>query len=192
MRTPDDRPIVVCCDDDPDQLGASARVLRSEPIHLVTTQAPADALQLLSTTHVAVLVSDYEMPGMNGVELCAAARERSPETVRILLTGRGTFDTAVSGINEGEVFRFLSKPVTPDRLRRAVAAAVARHREIVATVATRDALVRRERMLAELEHDFPGITRRRLDEEGRYAIESDARTRALGLGFDALLLLERR
>ena len=189
MRAPDDKPIVLCCDDDADQLATSSRILRAEPIHLITALRPGDALQILASSCVAVLVSDFEMPEMNGVELCAAARAHSPETVRILLTGRGTFDTAVSGINEGEVFRFLSKPVTPDRLRRAVADAIVRHREVLASAASRDSVLRRERLLGELEQDYPGITRRALDPDGRYVIDAGARARAAGGGVDALLAL---
>src|SRR6185437_4900637 len=127
---PNERPIVLLVDDDPNMLAAHARVLRLEPVQLVTTTSPREGLQILSVTKVAVLVSDFEMPEMSGVELCAAARAASPDTIRILLTGRGTFDTAVSGINEGEIFRFLSKPAMPDRLRKEVQAGIARHLEL--------------------------------------------------------------
>jgi DNA-binding NtrC family response regulator len=184
------RPIVLCVDDDPNMVAANARILRLEPFQVITTTSPREALQILSTTKVAVLVSDFEMPPeMSGVELCAAARAASPDTVRILLTGRGTFDTAVSGINDGEIFKFLSKPVMPDRLRKEVKAAIARHLELVSNHVDRDVNARREGLLKELEGEFPGITARELDSEGRYAVDATAWSRVAGLGLDSIAAL---
>lgn len=188
MSSSDDspRPIVLCVDDDPGQLAANARVLRTTAVQVLTTTSPREALEILASAQVAVLVSDYEMPELTGVELTAAARSVSPTTMRILLTGRGTFDTAVSGINEGEVFRFLSKPVMPDKLRRAVADAVARHAELAASSAERDVTTRRAQLLAELEAEHPGISGRDLDGAGRYTIDRTAWSRIAGLGLDPI------
>lgn len=187
------RPIVLCVDDDPNMLAANARVLRLEPVQVVTTTSPREGLQMLAATKIAVLVSDFEMPEMTGVELCRAAREVAPDTIRILLTGRGTFDTAVSGINEGEIFRFLSKPVMAGELRKQVVAAIARHRELVSSHADRDVATRRAELLRELDAEYPGITERELDAEGRYAIDATAWERVRGLGLEPLaaLLLTR-
>jgi DNA-binding NtrC family response regulator len=186
---PTERPIVLLVDDDPNMLAAHARVLRLEPVQLVTTTSPREALQILSVTKIAVLVSDFEMPEMSGVELCAAARATSPDTIRILLTGRGTFDTAVSGINEGEIFRFLSKPAMPAQLRKEVQAAIARHLELASSHADRDASARRAELLHELEAEYPGITERELDDQGRYAIDSHAWQRIASLGLEPILKL---
>lgn len=184
-----EKPIVLCVDDDEQQLAANARVLRLEQVQVITTTSAREGLQILAATRVAVLVSDFEMPEMSGVELCAAARATSPATVRILLTGRGTFDTAVSGINEGEIFRFLSKPVMPDRLRKEVRAAIERHRELLASTADRDASARRVELLRELEAEYPGITEREVDEEGRYAIDARSWERVEGVGLGSIAAL---
>jgi DNA-binding NtrC family response regulator len=195
MTTPTDtteRPIVLCVDDDPNMLAANARVLRLEPVQVVTTTSPREAIQILSATKVAVLVSDFEMPEMSGVELCAEARRVAPDTIRILLTGRGTFDTAVSGINDGEIFKFLSKPVMPDRLRKEVKAGIEKHRELASSHADRDATARRAELLRELEAEYPGITERELDDQGRYAIDAHAWERIGALGLDPILRLASR
>jgi two-component system, probable response regulator PhcQ len=171
-------PVVLCVDDDPEMVASVARFLRLDGYELVTCTAPAQALAVLGARAVSVMVSDYEMPEMTGVELAVKARRLQPETVRILLTGRGTLDTAVEGINVGEVFRFLSKPFDPDVLRREVAAAVAHHAEVSAAQRERTTVVRRQRLLGALEADYPGITAVPRDDDGAYLLDGDARHRA--------------
>ena len=176
MTTPP--PVVLCVDDDPDILAGVARFLRLDGYEVLTCGSPVLALTILGTRAVAVLVSDYEMPEMTGVELAVKARRLQPETVRILLTGRGTLDTALEGINVGEVFRFLAKPFEPATLRREVAAAVAHHVEVSATEREKNSVVRRQRLMAALESDYPGITAVPRDDDGAYLLDGDARHKA--------------
>src|SRR5690348_3175406 len=95
-------PVVLCVDDDPEIVTSVARFLRLDGYEVVTCTSPVAALAVLGARAIAVLLSDYEMPEMTGVELAVKARRLQPETVRMLLTGRGTLDTAVEGINVGE------------------------------------------------------------------------------------------
>jgi DNA-binding NtrC family response regulator len=159
---------------------------------VITTTSAAEALAVLADTDVAVLVSDFEMPEMTGVELLARARVIRPQTVRILMTGRGTFDVAVAGINEGEIFRFISKPAAPRQLRQDVLAACAVYAQHVETAAFSDLVARRARLLDELEHEHPGITARPLDEAGRYRVDPAARDRVAGFGLDTIVALLTR
>jgi DNA-binding NtrC family response regulator len=186
------RPVVLCVDDDPDMLTSVARLLRRDAYEVVTSSTPAEALTILSSRAVDVLVSDFEMPEMNGVELAVRARCAQPETVRILLTGRNTVDTVTEGINVGEVYRFLAKPFNPDVLRREVAAAVAHHQEIAAVAQERSTVVRRQRMMAALEQDFPGITAVPRDDTGAYLLDFEASLRPVGPNLAALAALVRR
>lgn len=172
------RPVVLCVDDDADIVTTVARFLRLDGYEVVTCTSPSQALAVLGGRAVAVLVSDYEMPEMNGVELAVKARRLQPETVRMLLTGRGTLDTAVEGINVGEIFRFLSKPFDPDALRREVAAAVAHHVEMSAAEREKTTIVRRHRLVTALEADYPGITTAARDGDGAYLLDGDARHKA--------------
>ncbi len=82
-----------------------------------------------------MLVSDQRMPQMSGAELLAQARERYPETLRILLTGYSDLDAAVDALNDGGIFRYLTKPWNPRkwpspcaRRRRSPAARACRRR----------------------------------------------------------------
>jgi DNA-binding NtrC family response regulator len=184
-------PIVVCVDDDPDMLAAVTRTLKREGLHLMPTLDPNQALTWVAAHQVAVLLSDYEMPQMTGVELAAAARKVRPETVRILLTGRKTLDTAIDGINRGEVFRFLNKPFEPDQLKAVIAEGVAKHRELAAIVGDRELALRRERLVSELEVEFPTITRVDKDADGVYTIPPTELASIAGMGLDAVALLGR-
>ncbi len=168
-------PLILCVDDDPDILAVLGRVLRRDGYELVLVDRPQDALAVLRARPVAVMVSDFEMPEMNGVELAVRARALSPETTRIMVTGQRGVDTALAGINQGEVFRFLHKPFEPDVLRREVAAAVTHHQSIAAVIAERTTAVRRQRLLAALEADHPGIAVVAHDDDGAYLLDGEAR-----------------
>lgn len=80
----------------------------------------------------AVVVSDMQMPRMNGLELLEQVSELSPTTVRIMLTAHSDETTAIDAVNRGQVFRYLSRPCAPQTLRRAVRAGLERHRVVIA------------------------------------------------------------
>jgi putative two-component system response regulator len=68
----------------------------------------------------AVVVSDYRMPRMNGIDFLSRIKELSPDTIRMMLTGYAELETAIQAVNEGHVFRFLTKPCPPGQLATAV------------------------------------------------------------------------
>ena len=184
--SPTKRPLIVCVDDDDEMLATVSRCLRREPsIEVRTTLSASEALGWIAQGEVAVLVSDYEMPEMTGAQLAGHARRVRPETVRILLTGLRTLDTAIDGINQGEIFRFLNKPFENEKLRAAVLAGVQRNRELLAMSGDRQRRERRETLVRELEAEYPGISKvHRL--EGAYTVDGDPWAEAAALGLEAL------
>ena len=151
--------LITCIDDDEEMLAAVARALRREPSFDVrTTTSAAELIGWIASENVAVLVSDYEMPEMTGAQLAGHAKRLRPETVRILLTGKRTLETAVDGINQGEIFRFLGKPFEDKTLRQAVLDGVERHQELVALTGDRQRRERREALRDALESEYPGIS----------------------------------
>jgi len=95
---------------------------------LTLVSDPKQALKLVvSQGPYAVAVSDLRMPGMDGVTLLYSIRSLAPDTVRVLLTGFGDLDTAIAAVNEGNIFRFLSKPCPSKTLIRALQASVEQH-----------------------------------------------------------------
>jgi response regulator RpfG family c-di-GMP phosphodiesterase len=123
-------PRILCVDDEPRVLDSLVVTLRREfEVHVATSGEAA--LELLkSSGPFAVICSDMRMPAMNGAALLKIAMDSYPETTRVLLTGEPGRDAAVDAVNEGQIFRFLTKPCPPDRLKAALDAAV-KHHELV-------------------------------------------------------------
>ena len=91
------------------------------------------ALELLEREGpFAVVLSDMRMPGMDGATLLGQIRQRSPDTTRMLLTGQADLDSAIAAVNEGQLFRFLTKPCPPPVLLKAFEAGVAQYRLMTA------------------------------------------------------------
>jgi response regulator RpfG family c-di-GMP phosphodiesterase len=123
---------VLCVDDDAGTLDVLRRTL-ADIFDVVTAEGPFEALDLFEAgERFAVVVSDLEMPLMDGVSLLSAIREAAPATVRVLLTGHADLPSAIAAVNRGSIFRFLTKPCDRDVFRRAVSAAVEQHRLITA------------------------------------------------------------
>jgi CheY-like chemotaxis protein len=101
--------------------------------HVITAAGGQEALDRLREVGApAVVVSDMRMPGMDGAALLKIVRRSYPEATRILLTGEPGRDAAVAAINEGQIFRFLTKPCASEQVLAAVEAGVAYHRLLTA------------------------------------------------------------
>jgi CheY-like chemotaxis protein len=121
---------ILCVDDEPKVLEGLERLLHGK-CTLLTAGSGEQALELLAGPEpLDVIVSDMRMPGMNGAALLAECRRRAPDTVRLLLTGHSDLESAISAVNDGHVFRFLTKPCPPAVLKEALSAAVEQHRLI--------------------------------------------------------------
>lgn len=125
-----DLPRVLVVDDEPFMLSALERTL-SFSFRVTTAEGAQAALaRLESEPPFDVVLSDMWMPGMDGAELLEQVRARSPDTVRIVLTGLADAAAATGAVNRGSVFRFLSKPCPPETLLDTVAEAV-EHRKVL-------------------------------------------------------------
>jgi len=125
-------PIILCVDDEPRVVDGLAVHLRRD-YQVLAANGGNSALQILKDKGApAVIVSDMRMPGMDGATLLKHVKQLYPETTRILLTGEPGRDAAISAVNEGQIFRFLTKPCSPDQLRSAIEAGVIQHRLMIA------------------------------------------------------------
>lgn len=123
---------ILLVDDEINVLNGYRRILRKE-FSLDIAQGGQSALDLVEARgDYAVIVADMQMPEMNGVELLVEFQKKSPNSVRIMLTGNADQQTAIQAVNEGGVFQFLNKPCPPEELAKTLHAAVNHHRLIVA------------------------------------------------------------
>lgn len=123
---------ILCVDDDPNILQGYRRILRRD-FDIEIAEGGEEAMAAISREqNFAVIVSDMRMPGMNGVEFLARCKELAPDAVRIMLTGDAEQKTAMDAVNEGTIFRFLTKPCSPEMLAKALRAGLEQHRLITA------------------------------------------------------------
>lgn len=116
------KPKVLLVDDEERILRSLGLLLRMQ-YQVFATSDGHEALAILKREKIHVLISDQRMPIMTGSELLRHARETSPDTVRILLTGYADADAALEAVNEGEIFRYINKPWGPKELRDTIAQA---------------------------------------------------------------------
>ena len=117
------KPKVLFLDDEERILNALRAIFRFK-YEVLTSTSGAQALEILRTQHVAVVISDQRMPHMTGVEFLQQAKEVAPDTLRILLTGFADMQAIIGSVNEGEVFRFLNKPWGNQEIQAVVSDAV--------------------------------------------------------------------
>src|ERR1700733_13680361 len=141
-----DRPAERCCslatgcmservlfvDDEPQVLEGIQRALRKQ-VDLQTAAGGAEGLRLLSEAGpFALVISDMRMPIMNGAQFLAKVRVQSPETVRMILSGQADLQATIAAVNEGHIYRFLSKPCPADQLLAAIADGLKQYRLLTA------------------------------------------------------------
>ncbi len=123
---------ILFVDDDPNILSGYKRKLRKQ-YNIETAIGPEKGLEEIGQKdQYAIVVSDFRMPNMNGVEFLTKVKETSPETVRIMLTGQAEQNTAVEAVNEGNIFRFLTKPCPDDLMVKSLDAGLEQYRLIMA------------------------------------------------------------
>lgn len=166
---------ILLVDDEPHVLEALKRTLRKEPYEILSAASPDAALAVLDSERVDAVIADEMMPGMLGSELLAVVCRRYPDTMRIILTGHANLESALRAINEGRIYRYLTKPCGDLELKVTIRQAI-QHRELA--VVSRRLLKKTRRqhsILQQLESDHPGITVLQRDSEGSILIDDDDR-----------------
>ena len=118
---------ILIVDDEPNILSALRRSLAQE--FDVRTAPGADAaLEILAAEHVDAIITDHDMPGRTGAELLTIVRQRHPDVVRLMLSGKADLRMANDAVNDEMVYRFLVKPWEDSEVRLMIRLAL-RHRE---------------------------------------------------------------
>jgi serine phosphatase RsbU (regulator of sigma subunit) len=122
---------VLIVDDDAMVLAGLKRQLRKQ-FRIDTALNGEEALkQVQENGPYAVIVSDFMMPSMNGIEFLAHVKKTSPDTVRMMLTGSADMPTAIRAVNEGNIFQFHPKPCPADILSQAIQSAIQKYHKVV-------------------------------------------------------------
>jgi len=149
------------------------RSLRKEGYELYFAEGPHEALKIMAETPIDLVLSDHMMPQMSGMEFLTLVHDRYPDTMRLMLTGHADMETAIRAINQGEIYRFLTKPWDDTELKVTLFMAFERqdlereNRRLLATV-------RRQQMfIVSLEKEHPGIGKVVRDDKGAIVLSAD-------------------
>lgn len=178
---------IMLVDDEPNILNALRRLFASQSFldsdefkfQVEAFDSPAKALQRAQEgTAFDLVISDYRMPGMDGVAFLKAFKQLQPHTERLILSGYADMDALMGAINDAHVYRFIAKPWRDFELKAAVAQALA-HRALLLenqrladeVRMQRGMLSRQEWALRRLEEESPGITKVRWGEDGSVILD---------------------
>ena len=105
---------VLFVDDEEKMLTSLKRILHDEPYNTLFACSGKETLEILQRQEVNVIVTDMRMPEMGGLELLKIVRDKHPNIIRMVLSGYADADTLLASINQGEIFRFITKPWKSD------------------------------------------------------------------------------
>jgi two-component system, NtrC family, sensor kinase len=118
---------ILCVDDEENVLKALKRLFFDDDYEIITAASGAEGLAILEKENAQIVISDYRMPAMSGVDFLKEVCRRRPETVRIVLSGYADISSIVSAINEGQIYKFIPKPWNDADLKVTVANALERY-----------------------------------------------------------------
>jgi DNA-binding NtrC family response regulator len=122
---------ILVVDDEPANLRMFTRLLRQQ-FKVICATSGNEALQILRSEKVSLLIADQRMPGMTGVKLLRESMSINMEMVRMIVTGDTGTDTFISALKDGGAIRVIKKPWDPDKLLQIIVAALEKH-EIAST-----------------------------------------------------------
>ena len=162
---------ILIVDDEKSIRDALMRSLAKENYRVLTADCPAQAFEILRQSQVDLVISDHIMPDMTGLEFIKRIRVMYPGIVRVMLTGHADIDTVISAINQGEIYRLLTKPWDTFEIKMLLANAfekLALERENRLLLAT---VKKQSGVLKKIEKENPGITHLEHDASGALVID---------------------
>jgi two-component system, probable response regulator PhcQ len=164
---------VLVVDDEENVLNALRRTLRRDGYTVLTAGQPSEALVVLRQSPVDVVLSDHLMPNMSGLDFLKEVRALHPDVVRIMLTGHADVATAMEAINEGEIYRFLTKPWEDAELKVALHLAFDKLALERSNRRLLSAIKHQRALLAQLQRLHPGLSPMLRDETGALLVDAD-------------------
>ena len=162
---------ILIIDDEPCVLSSLQRVLATEGYDVRTASDVEAALHAINEGPCDLVLCDYRMPGMNGVALLSLIKEKQPDAIRMILSGHADLGGAIRGINDAEIYRFLTKPWDSDDLKVTVRQALAYHNLLLENRRLADEVRRQQETIDALESSYPGIAHVKRSADGAVLVE---------------------
>jgi len=171
---------IMLVDDEEGILRALKRALAADKYKVELFTSSEGALKRAAEESFDLVISDYRMPKMDGVEFCSALGDIQPDIIRIILSGQSDFDAMINAIKSAKIYRFIGKPWHDLDLRVSVAQALS-HRDaeqenlrLAEQVRTQQTQIdRQQQILDQLEADSPGISHVERAEDGSIIINDE-------------------
>jgi two-component system probable response regulator PhcQ len=150
---------VLIVDDEPEVIDIMQRFLQMEQYEVATANSAEEALKTLARGPVDVIISDEWMSGMSGTKFLGVVRHEFPDTIRILLTGHADLETAIRAINDGEIYRFFTKPCNFAELTVILKQAIQQKELLIETKRLYSAYKHQAAMIKKMELKYPGVSK---------------------------------
>lgn len=167
---------ILLVDDEPNVLKALSRLFKE--YHLSTAGSSEEALVMAEKLQFDLVITDYKMPGINGVDFLILFKRMQPDAIRIVLSGFADLEGVQHAINDAEVFRFINKPWSNMEITHVVKNGLAHRRMLLENRALADQVRAQQKLLVEkdaiikaLEAEEPGITKVNWTEEGSILLD---------------------
>lgn len=164
---------VLIVDDEPPVRNLMRDALATEPYKLLSADSAERALEILKKEPTDVVISDDLMPGMSGSEFLSVVRDLYPNTVRIMLTGHASVESAIRAINEGQIYHFFTKPCRVYDLVITVRKGLQQNELLKRSRELLRLVKKQSDFIDELEKQYPGITRVKRDAKGSVLMNND-------------------
>jgi DNA-binding NtrC family response regulator len=162
---------ILLVDDDENLLQGLRRSLKNNNYEIITANSGNRAIEVLKKDKIDILITDEKMPGMSGSNLTAYVRKNYPDVLCMILSGQSDIDSIIKAVNEGEIYRFLTKPCNISELKINIANAI-QHLKLLRRMREMEMIINKQnKILNELEEKYPGITEYKRDKNGYIIID---------------------
>lgn len=143
-----DQPYILCVDDEPGIARAIRRILKTEPVNVLIAASGPEGLDILRKQTVSLILTDYRMPEMNGIEFLEQAASLCPDAFRMILTGYAEAHVLVEAVNRGQIYKILYKPFQEEDIKLTVRSGLEHHARNCENRVLLEELAQRNKQLA--------------------------------------------
>jgi CheY-like chemotaxis protein len=143
-----DQPYILCVDDEPGITRAIRRILKTEPVNVLIAASGPEGLDILRKQSVSLILTDYRMPEMNGIEFLEQAAPLCPDAFRMILTGYAEAHVLVEAVNRGQIYKILYKPFQEEDIKLTVRSGLEHHARNCENRVLLEELAQRNKQLA--------------------------------------------